>query len=104
MKQLTGGDSNAPGDAGRLLGVRTDLEDLAIHEPPPGDSRDRIMPSGGASADPFNTTFHDPGKGDPVKDPRMEEKFTAELPGILAWPSRAASVATRRIDATSSRP
>ena len=34
---------------------------------------------------PFNTTFHDPGKGDPVKDPRMEEKLTAELPGILAW-------------------
>ena len=34
---------------------------------------------------PFNTTFHDPGKGDPVKDSRMEEKLTAELPGILAW-------------------
>lgn len=39
---------------------------------------------------PFNVTFHDPGKGDPVKDPRMEEKLTAELPGILAWAVRGA--------------
>lgn len=34
---------------------------------------------------PFNVTFHAPGEGNPVKDPRMEEKLTAELPGILAW-------------------
>ena len=34
---------------------------------------------------PFTVTFHDPGKGEPVKDPAMEEKLTAELPGILAW-------------------
>ena len=39
---------------------------------------------------PFNVTFHDPGKGDPVKDPRMEEKLTDELPGILAWAVRGA--------------
>lgn len=34
---------------------------------------------------PFNVTFHDSGKGEPTKDPAMEEKLTAELPGILAW-------------------
>lgn len=34
---------------------------------------------------PFTVTFHDAGKGEPVKDPAMEEKLTAELPGILAW-------------------
>lgn len=34
---------------------------------------------------PFNTTFHDLGKGDPVKDTAMEEKLTAELTGILTW-------------------
>lgn len=39
---------------------------------------------------PFNVTFHDPGKGAPVKDSRMEEKLTAELPGILAWAVRGA--------------
>jgi putative DNA primase/helicase len=34
---------------------------------------------------PFNVKFHDPGEGLPVKDPQMEAKLTAELPGILAW-------------------
>jgi putative DNA primase/helicase len=34
---------------------------------------------------PFTVTFLDPGKGEPTKDPAMEEKLTAELPGILAW-------------------
>ena len=34
---------------------------------------------------PFTVTFHDPGKGEPVKDASMEEKLTAELSGILAW-------------------
>ena len=34
---------------------------------------------------PFTVTFCDPGVGLPVKDPQMEEKLTAELPGILAW-------------------
>lgn len=34
---------------------------------------------------PFNVVFHDPGKGDPVKDSGMEAKLTTELPGILAW-------------------
>ena len=34
---------------------------------------------------PFTVTFHDPGKGEPVKDAGMEEKLTAELSGILAW-------------------
>lgn len=34
---------------------------------------------------PFNVTFHDPGAGVPVKDSKMEEKLTAELPGILSW-------------------
>jgi putative DNA primase/helicase len=37
---------------------------------------------------PFAVTFHDPGDGDPVKDPDMEEKLTAELPGIMAWAVR----------------
>jgi putative DNA primase/helicase len=39
---------------------------------------------------PFNVTFHDVGQGTPVKDLRMEEKLTAELPGILAWAVRGA--------------
>jgi putative DNA primase/helicase len=34
---------------------------------------------------PFNVTFHPQGEGTPVKDPDMERKLTAELPGILAW-------------------
>ena len=34
---------------------------------------------------PFTVTFHDPGEGEPVKDPDLETKLTAELPGILAW-------------------
>lgn len=34
---------------------------------------------------PFNVTFHAPGEGMPVKDSKMEEKLTAELPGILSW-------------------
>lgn len=34
---------------------------------------------------PFNVTFHPQGEGTPVKDPQMEAKLTAELPGILAW-------------------
>jgi len=39
---------------------------------------------------PFNVTFHDVGQGTPIKDLRMEEKLTAELPGILAWAVRGA--------------
>ena len=34
---------------------------------------------------PFNVKFHDPGEGEPVKDLTMEDRLTAELPGILAW-------------------
>ena len=34
---------------------------------------------------PFTVTFHAPGEGEPVKDPDLETKLTAELPGILAW-------------------
>lgn len=34
---------------------------------------------------PFNVIFHDPGDGEPVKDPDLETKLTAELPGILTW-------------------
>lgn len=34
---------------------------------------------------PFNVKFHDPGDGWPIKDLSMEEKLTAELPGILTW-------------------
>jgi len=34
---------------------------------------------------PFNVKFHDPGEGEPMKDLTMEDRLTAELPGILAW-------------------
>ena len=45
---------------------------------------------------PFDVTFHDPGKGDPVKDSKMEEKLTAELPGISPGRSVGAFLASKR--------
>ena len=33
----------------------------------------------------FNVKFYDPGEGEPIKDLTMEDRLTAELPGILTW-------------------